>query len=328
MAECEIEVRLDEPGATYRAGDAIRGRVRVQTTSGTECRALAVTFEWRTHGQGNPATGPRLTRELFRGRWPGGTTNEYPFELTAPSGPATYHGTVLNVDHYVGVDADVDVPWALHPDFGMEVVIAPTPGTASYDHGPEHVSSAPPEISRLPDGGPAFLVILGLMLGAMTFMMGYFCFGMYALGVGLLCIPYFKKRATRRRFGEPRLSLSPDPARIGESVVVEVALAPTGDVTLTEGTLRLIGRERVRSRSGTDERIDRRDVHSAEHRWAIERTVRAGEAVTLRGTVPLPAYAGPTFAAVDNQLHWLVEVSIGVAGGADWKAEIPLTVRP
>ena len=98
MTISDLRVELDKPERTYRPGEAISGRVLVYPDSVTECEGLTVALVWATHGKGNRARQPEKAFHLFRGTWLSGEEASYPFSLTAPSGPPTYHGTILNLD--------------------------------------------------------------------------------------------------------------------------------------------------------------------------------------------------------------------------------------
>src|SRR5688500_5699363 len=113
MSSCELDLRLEKSDATFRPGESIRGEVRVRVDERVECRGLMVTVQWTTHGRGNRRQGQAGDFLIFQREWLPGRDYTYPFDLRTPPGPATYHGNVLNVDHYLTVRADI--PWSMDP---------------------------------------------------------------------------------------------------------------------------------------------------------------------------------------------------------------------
>src|SRR5574341_390894 len=135
MSRCDLSLRLEKPDPTYRCGEAIRGEVTVVVDEPCRCKGLTVASQWRTHGRGNQREGEPAKVVLFAGEWSPGE-HRYTFEFTAPPGPATYHGTVLNVDHYL--TARADLPWSLDPKAETEFLLLPVPDATDYFYGPEY----------------------------------------------------------------------------------------------------------------------------------------------------------------------------------------------
>ena len=107
MPSCELRIVLAPPGITYHPGEKISGTVLASTTDGCGCNRLTIALQWLTHGKGNGALGTAIEHVLFVGDWKPAETHEYSFEIPAPAGPLTYHGTLLNVDWHLTARADV-----------------------------------------------------------------------------------------------------------------------------------------------------------------------------------------------------------------------------
>ena len=101
MSSCELRLEFDRADRTYRVGDDVRGTVVVELNRRYEADALRVTLEWETHGRGNRDSGVAMTTTLSSGGWPEGGVHRYPFHVTIPNGPVTFHGHNLYVDWYV-----------------------------------------------------------------------------------------------------------------------------------------------------------------------------------------------------------------------------------
>jgi hypothetical protein len=350
MSKCDLAVQLAKENRVYAPGESVRGQVLVSVTEAIQCRGLTASLRWRTHGRGNRREGPATVVKLFEGEWKAGEQRVYSFELPMPAGPATYHGTVLNVDYYV--TAQADMPWALDPKAEAEVLLPPA-DSPDYSFGSKYV---PPEaevkamgsIMNVGSvlvlgcfGGPGVLLLLSgiaaiasvvvsrnlgaLMTGVfLTFFGGAFTL----VGVGLT-YKLQKKRLAQRRLGDPAVTLEPNPARAGERVSVRFMVQPRAALTLGESKLRLRCRETVVSGSGTNRTTHTHEVHTSEQSLGLAgRPVQPGEIVSFQETVVVPDEAAPTFVADDNELKWTLAVSIGIPGWPDWEAEYPLTVRP
>ena len=343
MSKCELRIQLEKDDATYRAGDVVRGVVHVSSgDKGLDCRALTVTLQWRTHGRGNQDKGPAVTQALFKGQWNADTAAAYAFELPAPAGPPTYHGRYVNVDHYV--TARADVPWSMDPKAEVEILVLPPPDGTPCDFGPKY---QPPQQEMHASakgntiasgfllgcfGLPGLIGFVFAAIGALRGTFPWFALPLplvfAAVGLGLFFLLQ-KSRLAAAKLGRPMIKMSPNPARAGETVAVQVFFEPRAGVTLTEASVALIGRESAVSGSGTNRSTHTTEVHNARSPLTLgARNVAAHHPVTLQQTVTVPEDAGATFVADDNELKWAVKVTIGVEGWADWSEDFPLTVRP
>lgn len=349
MSKCELSIQLDRADPTYRAGETVRGHVFVSTDEAVKCRSLTVTVQWRTHGRGNRCCGTPISVSLFEGDWPAGHEESYAFELPAPTSPATYHGEVLNVDHYL--TARADVPWSIDPKAEVELLV-PAVDAPEYDFGSKY---RPPEAeirSAATGSNIASVMLAGcfglpgaaMVLGAMgllaryftvhgdTLFPGIFLFlfgGTFALvGFGTAFLLQ-KRRLAQRRLGAPLTQITPNPVRQGGRVSVQVLAEPPKALELEDGKIRLVGRESVVSGSGTNRTTHGHTVFEHEQVLPMAgRRIEAGETLSIQETLTVPTDAAPTFVGDDNELKWTISVRIGIKGWPDWEQEFPLTVRP
>jgi hypothetical protein len=330
MPRCEISLHLEKTDVTYHPGEAVRGEVRVvpSSDSDVECRRLGLTFRWRVHGK-TWMEGPATTRELFQGTWAGGKACAYPFELVAPPGPPTYHGTLFSVDHYLTVEADLapaNVETSL-PE--AEILLPPTDGT-QYDFGSTYVASSGGTIEA--PGAPFSWWILSpfaLACGGMAFVQHPALGITFAVVVASLVTWSWWRRRAVGRVGVVLVSREPDPVRIGGEIAVGVDIRPDGRIVLKEARARLVGREKVSIGTGTDRITPTRDVHSGG--WVVLAGDAGGspeQPLALHGTLSVPKYAPPTFLSPDSELTWRVELSMQIEGAPEWQGGYGITVRP
>jgi hypothetical protein len=346
MSKCDLRVELDK--REYRPGETIRGTVQVATDAAVKCKALTVTLQWRTHGRGNRAQGVTAFKQVFEGEWTEGQQS-YPFTFTAPPGPGTYHGHILNIDHYV--TATADIPWSLDPKDEVEILL-PAVDSAHYPYGPEYkpptellqASHSGSNIGSLLLGGcfgvPGCAISIGGLGFALSVLRGNMENVFPAIFMTLFGIPFMavgfgvafmlqKRRMAQAKIGQPMVKVSPNPARPGERVTVQAILEPRGAITLADGKVSFKGLEQVVSGSGTDRTTHSHEVHNEERPLSTGgRNVQPGETVSLQESFTVPETAAPTFMADDNHLKWTVSLAIGIDGWPDWEQDYPLTIRP
>lgn len=124
MSKCDLQIKFDREDRTYAGGETVTGRVYIRINNSMKSNGVTLTHQWRTHGRGNVSGGTKETVELEDARsYSPGEELEFSFSLRSPTYPVTYHGTMLNVDHYVSVE--VNVPWAFDPKAEEDYVLVP-----------------------------------------------------------------------------------------------------------------------------------------------------------------------------------------------------------
>lgn len=361
MASCDLRIELEHPDARHRAGDRIAGEVVVRASEDVSPRKLLLETEWRTHGRGNRARGGGATQELHgAARWRAGEEYRYPFELTAPDGPFTYHGKLLNVDWYLRARADV--AWAFDPKCETEFLLEGS-DSEEPDLGP---------MFKRPDGrsgsapggcGLAFVALFGIAFaipGFMTMaigarelvqggMHGIFLLGfggVFALvGLGLTGF-MLRNRIAQARLGVPKVTVIPPVLRPGGRVQVQLHLRPRASITVKALTATLHAREIVVSGSGTNATTHTHTCQKIERTLgpagggfdagyaadggspAVTQMVHDGRELWVETFFDIDRDAGTSFAASSNRLQWGIEVHVDIEGWPDWKEEFPIAVLP
>ena len=92
-----VRIELDEPGASYQAGDIISGSVIVIPAFDEGFSALTIELQRYAHGRVT-SVGLIAEQRLFAGPWRTGAKGVFPFRLEAPRAAARYHGHLLHLE--------------------------------------------------------------------------------------------------------------------------------------------------------------------------------------------------------------------------------------
>jgi hypothetical protein len=318
----------------------------VTLDAAVQCRRLSATLNWRTHGKGNTDEGKGETMALFEGEWTPGE-HRYPFRFMAPSAPATHHGQLVNVDHYVVARADI--PWASDPKAEADILLEGGDAVDFTSGGRKAVSPADVQqaMGIVPNvaigcGGFAALVCLVIMGFAVAFsirrgsgvvgilldMLGtlpaplFLVAGLFAVGWGVM------RKMRAARLGEPEVSVEPLEPKTGGVVSVEFVINPRADVALEDVSFDLVCTETATSGSGTNKTSHHHELVRVSH--VLDpggSTIPAGQAVRRKGRLALPAGSPVSFASASNRVAWSVAARVRVHGWPPWSIEVPLTVK-
>ena len=154
MSKCDISIRFDREDRTYAGGEPITGRVVIHVNDDTTCNGITLTHQWKT-------LWPRKRSQLDQkkqfalapaGPLVAGETLDLPFSLTSATHPLTYHGELINIDHYLL--AEVNIPWAINPKALEEYILVAGEPPPQFTGSRNAVISlaAPPQRRQGPDG--------------------------------------------------------------------------------------------------------------------------------------------------------------------------------
>lgn len=345
MALCNISIEYDSKSRQFVGGDTVRGTVHVEVNANCECNELKVELCWYTHGSGNRAEKSVAEAVLFRdGKWDADDNASYPFELTLPNGPRSYHGSHLKVDWMTRASADI--AWAKDPKCQEGFLLV---GSADAD--PQSYIAGIPRA-----GGPSSLLatnegslsIGGLLLAICLFFMGgALVYGgifektgrdaqllVAGLGavfslVGLALGAYVMRvELVVMKLGNFRVRYPKEIVHAGDTVPVEIDIENVKGLNGLEANL--ICRELTIKGHDPAKTL----IH--EIAWIEIELSEAGEAtqpgaqkgVTFKGEVVIPEGMPPSFYAQQSELVWLIEVYIDIANCPDWREECFLDLRP
>ena len=342
MAKCDLAIEFERSDRRYRPGETVSGKVTVQVNAKVQCNGLTVKRLWHTHGKGNYAEGSDSVEEVvFSGEWWPGETHAYPFAFEVPAAPVSYHGEVLNVDHYVAARADI--PWAIDPKAEEDFLLLAGPESCQI----------PTEVSEAMQGASTQLQGMGAACGVI-FGMIFFCAGLIPLGIGVvgvsqgemaavMAIPFggifmlvgggiafmaSRKILAERKLGPVEVTVSPRQLNPGDRFEVELRFAPKARIELNEITATLKGQEVVISGSGTKRTTHRHVFHDEVQQLLAACDVWPEEGTSAKGSFQIPHDAAPSFVASDNRLEWSVELHVDIARWPDWQSTEILAVAP
>lgn len=323
------------------------GEIAVKLDAPVHCRRLSATLNWRTHGKGNSDEGKGESLALFEGDWTPGE-HRYSFRFMAPAAPATHHGQLINVDHYVVARADI--PWASDPKAEADILIEGGDAADFTTTGAAKTVS-PAEVQKVmgivPNlaigcGGIVALICLAVMGVALVASVrrGSGVVGILLDELGTIPAPLFlaaglfgvwwgvvhKMRAAR--LGEPEVSVEPKKPRVGGMVSVEFVINPRTDVALEDVSFDLVCTETATSGSGTNKTRHNHELVRAGQ--VIDHgglTIPAGQPVRRNGQLAIPAGSPVSFASESNRVAWHVEARVRVQGWPAWSIQVPLTVK-
>jgi hypothetical protein len=326
MSSCDLSISLDQSDRSYTPGDRVSGTVRVEVSQEVPKQELRVTLGWRTHGRGNVANEEVARSVMHAGSLLPGAQHTYPFEFSLPKeGPYTYHGQDLNVDWQL--EARSDIPWARDPVAREDILV--TPGDVS----PRATqSSQSGDRAGSQQSDPQRARQLALVIGLVAFaggIAGVLLKGSPFPGIAsvfglLIAAGPIRHLIASRRTGDVRLQL--DELTRDDQIQCSVHLAPTASAQINHVRARLVVQEVVTRGSGTNRHTYRHQVHEqGADMLAAGRSVH-GYAYSVR--LPIPQPVPWSFSASDNDLKWMVEVHIDVAGWPDWKSHFPIWMAP
>lgn len=324
MSKCEISLRFNREDRTYAGGELVTGRAVIRVNEDVTCKGITLTHQWKTHGRGNTATGPKETIELApAGPLSAGETLDLPFSLTAATHPLTYHGNLINVDHYLSVE--VNVPWAFNPKVQEEYILRAGAPPAEFSGTRGAVIFLAAKSQKL---GPVGTVMVLALLAMFLIMLSIFA--LFLLPIILIVAGFFwmRRRALASRLGEVQLTMPHVVVAPGEDWPLRIQFHPRKQFRFNGIFLTLIGKEAATSGSGTKSTTHTHKVleHKVEIRSAdmLEADVAVDESFSL----VFPDTSAYSLEAPDNKIDWTAEVRIDIPRFPDWKKTQTLQVVP
>ncbi|MCO4747806.1 MAG: hypothetical protein KC912_23625 [Proteobacteria bacterium] len=338
MPSCELAVILENPEATFKPGDVVRGFITVDVSDAVKCRGLHVRLLVRTHGRGNRWEREHGADLLFEGNWNPGEQQLYPFEFVVPPGPVSYRGNLLNVSWYVY--SYVDIPWGFDPEVTEEITVIA--GDEPVELGPVH-DAALPDFSAAMSALPATAVfgagIMVMAFGLLPALMIGVCEGDLTAGMfsAILVVPSFglgayliyralRNRMAERRLGDVRFEVDNPEATCGDTLSFSVQLSPEAPVQVTRAVLTLQAEEVVVSGSGTNKKTHRHMQFTRE--LPLHEGGELVGPVHWNTEITIPEDAPPSFGAPCNNLSWQAELHIDIPRWPDWMRKMALRIHP
>ena len=322
MSKCDFQIVFDRTDCTYRAGEPVRGTIQVEMDRDITRCALVVAHLWRTHGRGNATIGGKWDMTLPAMEFRAGETRRIPFEFVAPNGPPTFHGAIVNVDHYVEVSADI--PWAIDPRKEESYILQPaSPGGQGLASSKPAGRGCTFTISLLG------LVLLGAMLNGISLLWLHPPGNVIMLLFGtLMMVLGIREMMVKSRVGDIQVKWGPLRVHPGDQAPVHIRITPRKSFTINSVSVTLVGEERCvsghrRSRRSHSSVFYERTFPLSESTQAV-----AGRTLEISGVYDVPLTKACTFHMDDNSICWRVTLRIDIPSWPDWTSYQDLTVLP
>ena len=324
MSKCDIRIEFDRKDRTYLGGEAITGRVHIRVNEAVKSKGISLTHQWRTHGRGNVTLGPKEKTELEAARsYSPGEEHRLPFSIPSSTHPVTYHGTLINVDHYVSVQ--MDVPWAFNPKAEEEYLL--TPGEPPQGFAGRR--DVPITLQQTPAASPVVgKVILFIFLGVILAVVAAFAIFLLPIILIVAGFFWFRSKALKNRLGEVQLSIPYIVVAPNEQWTARIQFQPRKQFRINSISLTLLGRELATSGSGTKSTTHRHTILEQKFAVRTSEVLTTGEQVSEEFTFAFPATHAYSLDLSDNKIQWTAEVRIDIPAFPDWSKSQPLQVVP
>ncbi len=325
MSKLDIHIEFDRPDRTYRGGEEVTGSVTIRAQKDVRCRSLRLEYRWQTHGRGNTDTGGQKQIQIAEGTFPAGHHQTFPFRFPAPTGPLTYRGDYLNIDHYVRVRADVR--WAFDPKAEEEfIVVAGTPDSGEHvpvvrDGDVSSRAGLSGQLRKVGIGGGIGLIVLGCLC--------FFPFGLVLIPLGAVCLAMgLRNILAEKKLGQVQLVWGDRRASPGGKLPLSIRFTPHKSVHVNEITAKLTSKEICTSGSGTNSTTYRNTLIEQDWRLAGTQQFQPHQNVRVDYAIAIPDIAAYSFLAPSNRLSWEVAVRVDIPNWPDWNKMTMIVVVP
>lgn len=347
----QVSIQLDKQDAIVKPGEIISGHVELVCPEVRHLDELVLSLDWSVESPGEPhyvrGAPIVLAKQVSCAA---NTPQMVRFELTAPSGPLTYHGHILSV-HW-SLRAEAKWGWTQRERAEARIsLIAWTEeemalSVRGYRMGKPRQSLVY-NPGQLPDVvhekndesrgiehpmvgiAVAAATVALLLLHANPFTR---IFAVLLLVGGLSTLfAHLPRRTLRRRLGPPQLDMQPEIVRAGDVLTVCVAFHPARAEVLSEMIISLQGTEvAARPSSEPDEPRIYRHSLSMERRVIDRGRLRldGGRVTVIQELFQLPGSAPPSFGAPHNEVRWEVTATVRTADALTWKQSRRILVFP
>jgi hypothetical protein len=322
MAKCDLSIELDDPERVYFGGSCIKGLLRVSTEQGFQCDRLVVRTAWRTHGRGNVASGTGEEKSLFTGKVPPGNEQEFRFELTVPDWPPTYHGQLVNVDHFI--DAEAEIAWAIDPKASALYLMRPSVG----------IDEASMNVNASKQAG-----CIGQAIGiaVLVTFVGFCAFAainpfIWIIGgiVGLIALGIWCYRVLLPKYllGQVTCTIDRDQVAPGDCVVGTLAIRPRRSFLINGIVSKFQSQEECVSGSGSNRTTHTHVLIEHEETLLPAESLQSDVARSFPFSVKVPESGPCSLDLTDNRILWSITIRIDIPHWPDWTQKFPLRVVP
>ena len=324
MSKCDLRIEFDRKDRTYHGGETVTGKVHIRVNETVRSSGVNLTHQWRTHGRGNTTSGPKEKVQLAAEcTYSPGEEIAVPFSVTAANHPVTYHGNLINVDHYISVD--VNVPWAFNPKAQEEYVLNPGKPPAGF------VGTRNAVITLATNTGSSSLigkVILGVVVCIFVAVLATFALFLLPIILIVAGFFWFRRRALVSRLGEVQLSIPHVVVAPGEPWTVRIQFTPRKQFRINSIGLTLLAKESATSGSGTNSTTHNHTILEQKLVVRANDMLAANELVAEEFSLEFPRTGAYSIELPDNKIKWTAAVRIDIPSFPDWTKTQPIQVVP
>ena len=320
MSKYEILIKMDKPDDRFRTEESITGSVEVNVKQDMNCLALKVGGYWTTHGRGNRDSSHYGHQVVYQGKLEAGKSQTYPFRIPVDRVPLTYHGQLINLDHYV--DVRIDVP-GINPKHRTGFILLP--GSAGHPSEPLQSNSEHQNWFEQPG---AMISLVFCLIGLVVTLASPW-FGFIVLAIGLsFAFHTFSNFLAEQRLGKVQIVLESRIIAPGDSLPISLRFTPKTAGQINEVVGFLTGTEMADSSGGTDKTTHCHELYNWKFNLSGQKSFRAHREVVYRGHVQIPETDAYSFDAGNNSVSWTIELKIDIPSCPDWNQTVNLCVVP
>ncbi len=321
MSKCDISIALENRDSTFQIGDTVNGTVTIGVNKNVTCRALNISGYWKTHGRGNRDSGKYGNVIAYEGDLLAGETQTYAFSIPIENVPLTYHGQLINIDHYV--DVRVHIPWGFDPKERREFIVVP-----GNDGGITEPEQPDPNALGLKIGKSigAIASVIFCLVGILTLPI---CIGVPILATGLV-IGYFtfRKQLAERRLGAVKIAIDTSVVAPGDSLPITVSFTPRKAGKINQVLAILTATETAVSGSGTNKSTHTNSLYKLPFNLQGPESFQAHQKVSFSGALSIPDTDAYSFDTGDNEVSWGLDLKIDIPMWPDWMQKVNLALVP
>jgi hypothetical protein len=338
MSKCDIIIRFDQADRTFKSGMPVTGTVEITVNKPVTCKGIKIEQIWMTHGKGNTDRGSidmiTITDQELRE----GMTYSFPYKFVAPAKPITYHGTNINVDHYIF--ARVDVPWAIDPKKEEDYILLPGPSSRTeYRDNPDFIILQTQAVAAGSTAKILGWLIMPVVLALLAVALWAFWWLFLIFGI-VYGIAALRKYLASKRLGGVEFEMDIDKITHSsgkrflhaispnEKIPYRISFTPSKETTINKITLKLSGEEIASSGSGSNRRTYKASIFSQEVILAENMTIQAGRPVDIQDAIAFPQTDAYSFQQSNNQIAWRLDLQIDIQKSPDWNQKYPLAAIP
>jgi len=252
-----------------------------------------------------------------------GEEHEISFSLLSPAHPVTYHGTMINVDHYVSVQ--MNVPWAFNPKAEEDYLLVAGEPPAHFVGSRNEIIALTPAAGKSSIAGK---VILGIIVAGLLMVVAAFALFLLPIILLIAGFVWLRRKALAGRLGEVTLSIPHVVVAPGEQWTARIQFQPRKQFRINNIGLTLLGKETATSGSGTKATTHTHKILEQKLDVRANAMLAAGELVSEEFTFAFPPTDAFSLELSDNKIQWTATVRIDIPAFPDWSKTQPLQVVP